>query len=536
MSAKLLKFEGMEQRTGPAQAAWRTGPLLPALPQTTSLDVYDLRAVSPEDLLTVTTLIGLVNRGSAKIYGLENSDDEFWLTQIDPVLVRARPQVAGNLLDHLLNSCREQVEGLIIYDPGLPDTRNVASTLAGLRNGLAVSPGQAGGLQAAPHRLPVLVDLRAYGWRTRLQAYAWAYQQLLPECSPELVAGLHPDIRGRLRSFLVTQRVFTCWLDARKILPSPASGGLSERGLLKRVLSRFRPGSAHLGWFISEPFAIRLASRAALLTLASDHCTNLAVWSSLPEQPVEQDLRMPVEVISRLRSVDERDEAKMTYLSFTISDGDNLQYCQHRLLHLWRDQARGDLPLGWTISPALKQTMPALAEFYRRSATANDTLIAGPSGAAYMLPSHWPRAHLAAFLQLTAAYMQDMRLESLQVLDSAGWFSMKFLDPELQKFFVARLAGHGLRGIFSGAGSGFPSWRICADVPIYQNLGLALNPRCALRLIRCAAARGTRFINVYIFAWNINPGDLQLIVSALGDTFRVVTPARLLELIQQESG
>lgn len=525
----------MKQKTDAAKAAWRGGPLLPALPQTTSLDIYDLRSVSPEDLLSITTLIGLVNRGAAKIYALESSDDEFWLKQIDPALPLARPQVAGNLLDYLLNIYREHIAGLIIYDPNLADTRNVASTLAGLRSGLAVSPAQAGRFQAAPYHLPVLADLRVYGWKTRLQAYAWAYQHLLAECSTELVAGLHPDIRGRLRSFLVTQRVFTCWLDARKFLPALAPGGLSERGLSKRVLSHFRPGSVHLGWFISEPFGIRLTSRAALLTLASDHCTNLAAWSSLPEKPGEQDLRAPVEEVSRPESAGGRDKAKTTYLSFTISDGDNLQYCQHHLLHLWQNPARGTLPLGWTISPALKQAMPVLAEFYRRSASANDTFIAGPSGAAYMLPSHWPRARLASFLQLTAAYMQDMHLEHLQVLDSAGWFSMKFLNPELQKLFVAHLAAGGLRGIFSGAGGSFPSWRQRADVLIYQNLGLALNSRRTLRLIKCAAARGTRFINVYIFAWNVNPSDLQLIVAQLGDNFRVVTPARLLELMQRES-
>src|ERR1051326_7976580 len=75
--------------------------------------------------------------------------------------------------------------------------------------------------------------------------------------------------------------------------------------------------------------------------------------------------------------------ANKVYVSFTVSDGDNLQYSQHRMMKLWRDQARGSLPIGWTLSPVLMQAAPALAHYYRFTATPNDELIAGPSGAGY---------------------------------------------------------------------------------------------------------------------------------------------------------
>ncbi|HXR65184.1 MAG TPA: GxGYxYP domain-containing protein [Ktedonobacteraceae bacterium] len=551
--------------------AWARDALLPALPQTAGLEIYDLRASSPDILLSVSTLVGLVNRGQAKIYVIENTDDEFWLQQLDPALPCTRPVGAGeDVLAHLLRMYGEQVAGLVIYDPNLLDTRNVASTLAALRAGLVVSPELANRLQAAPYHLPVLADLRVHGWKSRVQAYAWAYKHVLPECSPDLLAGLDPRICGSLRSFLVTQRVFTCWLDARKIVPMPEAGWQCERGLFKRLLASFQPGALHLGWFVSEPFSIRLTSRAAMLTLASDHCTNLAIWSSLPgvhaganaqnssvaslageASTSDEQLSVAASVPARVLVENERAfseaypsqetakepfDANAIYLSFTISDGDNLQYCQHRLLHLWRDPARGSVPLGWTIAPALWQTMPRLAEFYHQTATENDVLIAGPSGVAYMLPSYWPRRHRAAFLQMTADSLRAMDLTLLQVLDSwtwLSWFSMKFLNPGLQELFARQLAAHGLRGILSGAGGLFPSWRLRAGVPVYQNLGLALNPQRAQSLIQSAVARKTRFINIYVFAWTTNPGDLQRIVQQLDSNVRVVTPARLLELIQQ---
>lgn len=531
----------MKSRNSTSQRAWRTGPLLPELPQTSSLAVYDLRAASPDIRLSVATLVGLVNRGAARVYLLENDDDEFWLGELDPSLPRTEIQrVDGDLLAHLLKIYREQIEGLVIYDPGLPDTINVATTLAALRSGLVVSPAQVGALRAEPFCLPVLTDLRTHHWKTPLQVYAWAYTHLLSECSHVCVAGLDPGVRCRLRPFLVAHRIFTCWLDARKVLPHPFQNWLSERSLLKYILSYFPPGAVHLGWFVNEPFGIRLVSPAGLLTFASDYCTNLEIWSNLHVRELSSQAMQVMNESAgshvpfrRVFAAGAESEKKTTYLSFTISDGDNLQYCQHYLLRLWRDPARGSLPLGWTISPALQQTMPEVAEFYRRTATAHDEFIAGPSGAAYMLPSRWPRAYRQHFLQLTAASMQSMQLNVLQVLDSGTWFSMRFLNPSLQELFVTALAPHGLSGIFSGAGSLFPSWRNRADGLVYQNLGVALNARRALHLIKWAAARGTRYINIYIFAWSITPSDLQAIVRQLGADFEVVTPGQLLVLLKQ---
>lgn len=147
-------------------AAWPGEALLPPLVQTTSLEIYDVRAASSDRLLSLATLVGLLNRGPAKVYLIENGDDEFWLQQLDPALPRTCSAIVGDeVLDHLLRNYREQVTGLVIYDPALLDTRNVASTLAALRIGLTVSPALASVLQESPYDLPVLADLRTYGWK-----------------------------------------------------------------------------------------------------------------------------------------------------------------------------------------------------------------------------------------------------------------------------------------------------------------------------------------------------------------------------------
>ena len=130
--------------------------------------------------------------------------------------------------------------------------------------------------------------------------------------------------------------------------------------------------------------------------------------------------------------------APKAYVSFTISDGDNLQYDQHRMAALWRDPVRGSIPIGWTISPSLVQTAPSLAAYYMSTASPNDELIAGPSGAGYMYPSDWPQAQLPSFLKLTGELMQTMKLSIIQVLDSGS--SQAFVDPGLQTTYVDILA------------------------------------------------------------------------------------------------
>lgn len=547
----------MNVSTG-AASVWQSGRLLPSFPAPDSLTAYDLRSVTPELVLTLSSLAGLVNRSTEKVYLLQNSDDEFWFNEVflssSGTCVR---ESDIDLLDHLLKMYRGYVKGLIIYDPAFLDSRNVATTLAGLRDGLIVSPEQAEVLERFPHTLPVLYDLRKHHWRSRIQAYTWAYQNLFAECSSSFLAGINPGICGSLRSLLVAQRVFTCWLDARDFWPVPSQNWLSERQLFKRILENFEPGSIHLGWYISEPFGVRLASRAAMLTLASDHCTNLEIWSSLPayhpvrlrdEQSAMEHVNTPVSgVASDEQAAVEAGEdvavgqaissaKRKVYLSFTISDGDNLQYCQHRLLRLWLDPARGKIPLGWTVAPALGQSMPGVAAFYARTASVQDEFIAGPSGGAYILPSYWPNSYLSVFLQLTGELMQSMQLSIIQMLDHSLWFgSQGFRSSTLQKACVEQLSPFGLRGVFSGAGTFFPSWHTNTGRPVYQNLGLAYSSRRTRYLIRRAAARGVMFINVYVFAWKLCPGDLLEVVAQLGEDFEVVTPSRLLELIAAHS-
>jgi len=196
------------------------------------------------------------------------------------------------------------------------------------------------------------------------------------------------------------------------------------------------------------------------------------------------------------------------------------------MLALWKDPARGTLPIGWTISPSLVQTAPSLATYYISSMTANDELIAGPSGVGYIYPSQWPQAQLPAFLNVTGQTMQAMKLALIEVLDSG--FSQAFVNPALQTTYVDVLAPFGVKGILSGSGQSQSTWKKISGVPVLQNLGLGDSVSKTVSLIQKASAQ---YLNVYIMAWSMTPTNLQQVVQQLGNQYQIVKPSSLLAML-----
>lgn len=518
---------------------WSNKRALPAFQAPLHIDIYDIRGLPRERQLTVTTMVGIINRPQPKIYLIASDDDLFWLRRVlDSIPQNVLPFHHNQTIENLLLTYRQNFQGLIIYDPKLIDTVNIATILAGQSDGLVVSPAQVPDLQIT-FDLPIIADLRSFRWHNRLQAYHWALQNLHHGASARLIAGLNPNTVTGLRSFLVATRTFIYWLDSRVYLPDWSDGWISERHLMQQIFSTYQPGVAHLGWFIDESSGVRLTSQAAMTVLATDHFVNLEVWTATQLQSTIHSTQ-----------VQEAPSAKdKFYVSFTLSDGDNLQYNQHHMLHIWRDRHRGSLPIGWTISPVLMQAAPAIAEYYMNTATANDELIAGPSGAGYMFPSHWPAEHIEPFLQRTGQLMQAMGMTTLQVLDTDPWESsgvlllsairhtgMTFTDHSRQQSYARVLASFGLQAILSGAGQRTVKAIRVEDIPLYHNLGLAGRVKQTIKIIRSATIANLQrplFLNVYILAWSMTPTDLQQVKHQLGHEYEFVLPRTLLAMLRK---
>src|SRR6185312_11969423 len=106
-------------------------------------------------------------------------------------------------------------------------------------------------------------------------------------------------------------------------------------------LSSMGAGGTFMGWWPEEGSGVTRASQYGIATVASDYATNLTVHSGMPRTVNIK----PIPPKPALQN-------KM-YVAFIMSDGDNLQYVEHLERKLWNDPGRGQVPMGWTMSPAM---------------------------------------------------------------------------------------------------------------------------------------------------------------------------------------
>ena len=161
--------------------------------------LYDLRytaQLSRQDAFENTHLVailsGIANRDSAVLYTLLTDADEQWkdyLTSPDQWLDGAQFVTIDNISDLVL-TFRSLLSGVVLYDPIVFATSNVASTAGGVYDALPVCyrPNDAGSLysvlvgQASGLRLPVVLNLvglfnGSLTGSAKCDAYVWAKER-----------------------------------------------------------------------------------------------------------------------------------------------------------------------------------------------------------------------------------------------------------------------------------------------------------------------------------------------------------------------
>ncbi|MGW1705022.1 GxGYxYP domain-containing protein [Streptomyces sp. NPDC002206] len=143
-----------------------------------------------DDQLLLTTLQGVVNRRRPRLYFNYDAGgvDLRWLAGTGADVTRH-----DNALD-LIGRYRGEVRGAVLHDPEVPDSVNVATTLAGLENAVAATAEQ-----ASRYGLKVVADLRGRFADDPQAVYRWQLDNLFPRCAHTLLAGLPPTRTGLIR-------------------------------------------------------------------------------------------------------------------------------------------------------------------------------------------------------------------------------------------------------------------------------------------------------------------------------------------------
>ena len=106
--------------------------------------------------------------------------------------------------------------------------------------------------------------------------------------------------------------------------------------MFEEILSQVKPGTPYLGWFpddvAGEFSGVELTSRYGVYVLAADWFNNLTVFSGAQADRVAAGDRPRVKPGLE----------KKIYVTLIYSEGDNLQYNQHRMRVLWDDPESGE--------------------------------------------------------------------------------------------------------------------------------------------------------------------------------------------------
>ena len=384
------------------------------------MSVVDLRNSDDALALTLLSLQGIVNREDPRIYIVLDKYSEFWL-QYAQSKVGIRATRIGSPND-LIAQFKPSIKGIVVYDPSVPDTINVATTIAGLDDRVISDPTSLPGLEQMLGTTDIL-DLRDnsrnLGWsnspKGRASIYEWVYANLWPRCEKRMIGVANPGppvsnypVMLGVRDYIVALRLVTLYL-------SPNDPTLAA--LYKRFLSTAETPIPVFGWVENEEHET--------VSLASSYGDWVPVLSHIYQQTYPSDLTVlsgiDVEPVRYHPRIDDRRVLATTqpgvYVTAYVTDGDNMGYDFSLGWDHWSEYSSSKVPIGWTINPVLVDVAPLVWDYYMTSGDAA-TFVAGPSGAGYMEPENMPSSRLRTYLEYARGYWGTTGLRTAQVL---GW-------------------------------------------------------------------------------------------------------------------
>ena len=362
----------------------------------------EYRSTTTEESVMFSALQGLVNREKPSIFLLRQSSEEGmkWPRLLDFKLREYAPENKWELV----RKYRDKVQGVVLYSiEKSQHYRNMATTVAGLKDALPVTKAEYDYLLANNLNFPVLDDLTGLTYTDPQDIYLHLYQVYWKDCSKRLL--VHHRAVPFIRDIAVAARAAVIWLDPRNV---------AERNVLRLFLKDMKAGeSIMLGWWAEERSGIGIGTEYGISTIPSDYYDNATVYAgmshiiNLPVVPKKPELENKV------------------YLALFLSDGDNIQYCQNALARLWDNPQRGIIPINWTVSPGLADLGPGLLNYFYKTASPNDFFASGPSGLGYTLlyDAHnrkWNNTGGQAFeeyMKLTERYLEKSGLRVITVWD-----------------------------------------------------------------------------------------------------------------------
>jgi len=369
--------------------------------------VVDVQGESSDRRLLAATLQGIVNRTEARIYlvgARSDGSDQHWLADYQ---ARGLITVAATVdLDTAVHTFRSEVAGYVEATSSEPWTINTATSAAGAEGGVVATEATAALLDA--EGIPKLADHRGR-WADAVDAYEAVADEYRDQLAYGGVAIQKAD-GHQPRDLFVQQGVFV-------LFTRPSASDVDAVYDLIDTFPTRRPVYGYISDTGAEEVdAIVRLSRMGRYLVPTDTTANLSF-----HQAVGGAERV------RPAAVDPTDVAPCTAdtvnVVLSFSDGDNLVIPEgyYQGPEHWNSPQRGELPIGWGLTPAASVLMPAIWDSYVGSTTAADEVV-DIMGLGYAIPSLMPEG--AAFIA------DNMRLRAALGLRSHWALDALLSDPD----------------------------------------------------------------------------------------------------------
>ncbi len=398
--------------TTPAASA----PVQPSGPTPGSpfaFDVVDVRGwgLSNDDKYLLSSLEGIVNRDTARLYVIWSNDGANWLTSIDDEYYTPSSIPVTNL-SALVSYYDALVDGVIIFD-GQSESANIATPLCGINRSIMVSQALAPAALAWPalQDEPVVANMTAMyaaqgftGATPKGEIYRWAFETWFPLCN-QTALGMYDYYRnGAIRSLLAGNAIFTLWQVC--YTPEVERDAPEDFECFEYVIANSPQDMIVYGYMYPDggnehPVVSRLSANGKFL-VPTDHLWNAPFWQHMPlpdGYTFQQKARANAASIPLENKV---------YIAGIYSDGDNLQYVAGFMRwDLWEASAHktAPVPCSWEMSPSIINVAPAIARFYYENATANDYFVTGVGGKGYLKAEYATPAYTETYWRSTRELM-----------------------------------------------------------------------------------------------------------------------------------
>ena len=312
-----------------------------------------------EEILVIQTLQGIVSKKKPAIFRDVGTGNSIWLNDlISKKLIIASYSLQDDFVG-LISKFREHIYGYVICDLHSTSS-NIAISISGILNTIPITEKKIGLMDSL--NIPLIYNLED-------KDYSWVIKNFSDSLNKEIIVYQDPVKDLCLGDY----SVFTNSLHFFEEIHSQ---------LVDTIFNNMQKNSFLLGWGNDEYQTVSKSSRYSISVLPADYAYNLSLLTNLNSTIYQKSHELNTEHIDSVHTV-----------CFVMSDGDNIQWLLNWFItddRWFGNNNRGQIDIGWTISPALSELAPTvMSKIYETASNTDsgkDYFIAGPSGTGYIYP------------------------------------------------------------------------------------------------------------------------------------------------------